>query len=122
MTTQAAALRALIEKVEAGNATFQDFDACKIFGDVAILAPEEAYNGSLDAAKALHEALLPGWTVRLTAFSPNDRSIPYVHLFKMRMTEDDPVMSGNSSGYDGRIPARAWLIAILKAKLSEVTE
>ena len=56
-----------------------------------------AYNGSLDAALALHKALLPGWGwARL-----NDRMA--VEL------------AGSIYSARGPCPARAWLIAILRA-------
>ena len=51
-------LAELIAKVEAGTL---------VPVDLIVLEPEEhawaqrAYDGSLDAAKALHEAVLPGW-------------------------------------------------------------
>ena len=60
---------------------------------------ETAFHGSLDAAKALHEALLPGWGWTVSA----DGSSVY---------GDDPKVY---DGDDARSPARAWLIAILKA-------
>jgi len=57
----------------------------------------KAYRGSLDAAMALHEALLPGWGwARL-----NDRMA--VEL------------AGSIYSARGPCPARAWLIAILRA-------
>ena len=59
--------------------------------------------GSLDAAKALHEALLPGWGYRV---SPS-----YAIVIKPNISEKhlefDAIINNN--------PARAWLIAILKA-------
>lgn len=66
----------------------------------------EAYNGSLDAAKALHEALLPGWDWCVTkdgasVYSPDDNS-PF--------------------DCDGKqtIQARAWLLAILRAHRHQI--
>lgn len=114
------ALDKLIEAVEAGTAGAVDFCAAfpssmKYEDSISALDAALAYKGSLDAALALHEALLPGWTVRLCAFTPHGNSAPHVHVFKMRQTEDDPIMSGNSSGYSGDTPARAWLLAILRA-------
>lgn len=128
------ALKALLVKVEAG-----DFDApaggarapyFNGFMDVAEQAFSyriagvhrlawDAYKGSLNEAKALHEAVLPGWTVRLCAYTPHGNSPPHAHVFYMRQTESDPVRSGSSSGYDGEEISRAWLIAILKALIAE---
>lgn len=76
-----------------------------------------AYNGSLDAAKALHEALLPpinqytidegpsGCGAQIVIW-PNGLSVGCELIF---------------NGYD-YTPARAWLIAILKAYKSKVQE
>ena len=106
-------------KVKAGETTPLSIDWADTLGFEAYDYGRKAYAGSLDAAKALHEAMLPGWTVRMTATIGVDKSFPYVHIFKMRMTEDDPVMSANSSGYEGYDPARAWLIAILRALIEQ---
>ena len=72
--------------------------------DLGLIA-RNAYNGSLDAAKALHDALLPGWDadieVRLVL---SDATVYGCGLFE----------GSRESGTD-ESPARAWLIAILKA-------
>lgn len=59
----------------------------------------DAFSGSLDAAKALHDALLPGWT--WTRWPQGDFEVG----------------KGFGEFYIGKSldPARAWLIAILKA-------
>lgn len=56
MTTD---LDRLIEAVEEGSATTMKFDDA-LDGHSPAMA-EMAYLGSIDAAVALHEALLPGW-------------------------------------------------------------
>lgn len=60
----------------------------------------DAFKGSLDAAKALHDALLPGWWQQ------------------QRISTRTRVQVGNVAEmpwcYDD-IPARAWLIAVLRA-------
>ena len=59
----------------------------------------QTYKGSLDAAKALHDALLPGksWTV-----CPGGAGVDYSrHDYRAEADNDNP--------------ARAWLIAILRA-------
>jgi hypothetical protein len=66
-----------------------------------------AFYGSLDAAKRLHDALLPGWKwdVTLHAASveePNRRFNPNFPL--------EVLWSGSCDD-----PARAWLLAILRA-------
>lgn len=97
------ALDDLIAAVEGGTWSFngwadQPIDR-KHMGKV-----DDAYNGSLDAAKALHNAVLPGWT-------NNDhlrRGMRYT-TFIGKSVEDEPVDAVSND------PARAWLIAILKA-------
>jgi hypothetical protein len=75
----------------------------------------EAYNGSLDAAKALHEAVLPelGWEVMRTSKYPG--MVPGSSRFEFRADV------GWGTTWVGRAadPARAWLIAILQALISE---
>lgn len=117
--TRIDALKALLEKVKAGDdAGFRAANRA-VFStpcqDVAMQLREEhcrhAYKGSLDAAKALHEALLPA------------------PLFQWHLSNEV-----NFDGFVGSIfgckqdryiatshnadPARAWLIATLKALIS----
>ena len=68
-----------------------------------------AYQDDLNAARMVHKALLPDWTVRITA-TLEVPSEPYVHIFKMRRTEDDPVQSGRGSSTS---LGRAYLLAVL---------
>jgi hypothetical protein len=68
----------------------------------------QAYSGSLDAAKALHEAVLQGWA------------------WSLYEEDSGEFLSIVSKGYNVKIyqanwhtdPARAWLIAILKALIA----
>lgn len=114
MTTQTEALDRLIEAVKAGlwpDSTLALRSAPRDFAELlGFFALDRrtrlawsAYHGSLDAAKALHEALLPGWDVDVDIrdvlsdawiFSPKDDW----HIIG---THEDP--------------ARAWILAILKA-------
>jgi hypothetical protein len=103
----------LIEAVEAGddvllllavrNMSSAARDKGEHFRSVDML---KAFSGSLDAAKDLHDALLPGWEWNIDAGDGayveqrGDFGVPY--------TADIPNM-----------PARAWLLAILKAKQAE---
>ena len=67
---------------------------------------EKAYGRkSLDAAKALHEALLPGWI-----WQKSGGKISVQH-WEVEHTHTD---------YD--VPARAWLVAILKAYQAQLAE
>jgi hypothetical protein len=63
----------------------------------------KAYKGSLDAAKALHDVVLPGW-----GFVIDDGRSLVVRV--------DVVFSAKAS-----TPARAWLIAILRALIAQDT-
>ncbi len=100
------AIRKLREQVEAGEWDFRpDAPARQVFpynsaivNDLGLTA-RAAFEGSLDAAKALHDALLPGksWTV-----CPGGAGVDYSrHDYRSEADNDNP--------------ARAWLIAILRA-------
>lgn len=95
------ALDNLIEAVEAGWAPdvleHSDAMSAKYIRQVM-----DAYHGSLDAALALHEALLPGWRARID-----------VGTRRHRCWTVDP-MNKKVDAY-GSSPARAWLLAILRA-------
>ena len=72
-----------------------------------------AYNGSLDAALRLHEALLPGWEYAL--YGPNDS----YHLHQAQL-ETPAMRAALDIGFspisgEAESPARAWLLAILRA-------
>ena len=97
--TDTTALDALIQAVEAGEPNRNDGTLYRLFGDNWVHAWDVIDRGSLDAAKALHEALLPGWGWTVSA----DGASVY---------GDDPKVY---DGDDARSPARAWLLAILKA-------
>lgn len=62
-----------------------------------------AYNGSLDAALRLHEALLPGWGWVLDMMDGETAA----HVYSP--------FGAKHFGADSTIPARAWLLAILRA-------
>ena len=105
--TRKEALAELIAKVEAGEAWPMGRVADRY--DVGIMGAHwsqayKACNGSLDAAKALHEAVLPGWTFVIGPAA--------AHLWR---NEDygDPFCAPYEGKSDN--PARAWLLAILHA-------
>ena len=96
-------LRALIEAVERGDELprplpFQCSTSALVLG---------AFNGSLDAALALHEALLPGWEWTLDA--GDGASVENRGNFGWTYSADASV---------GNI-ASAWLLAILRAVEAE---
>ena len=108
-------LRELRDKVAAGEATTMAFDdAFAGFPDT--FTPdraEQCYFGSLDAARALHEALLPGWEWCVDGV---DALVQEPHL-PGRITQAKPVY-GAAQGN----PARAWLLAILDALIAKETD
>ena len=94
-------LKALLAKVEAGDRTFSLKDTpLRGYGELV----QSAYNGSLDAAKALHEAALDGWSW----------SAPHQERFTLCHTD---FYEQNGSHHTN--PARAWLIAIIKALIAK---
>ena len=99
MTTQdKTPIRALIEAVEDGRiSTDLIMDA---FGngwdDIMVLG---AFDGYLDAAKELHEALLPGWQRQISESNAKVYERPNIAFFGEAVDND----------------ARAWLLAILNA-------
>ena len=105
-------IRALIEAVEAGTWEFdinQDPSGDMSFAILgkysAFVLAWDAFRGSLDAAKALHEALLPGWKFKLEAHAAISFAWighPNEMLFRQHQSSFDTL-------------ARAWLLAILKA-------
>lgn len=109
------ALQRLIEAVEAGA-----YDAQVALFNCFAEAWEEAfgthtgpnydtgfkaYRGSLDAAKAIHDALLPGW--HWCADDGQGQDSPFWHVFEF---DGERRAEG-----EAKTPARAWLIAILAA-------
>jgi hypothetical protein len=113
MTDRKDALTKLLAKVEAGGVmNYQDtlplvrgwrspLEYFRITDDL-----EAAYNGSLDAAKALHKAVLPEWHWNVS----KDGVARIVIPSRLR-----PIPT---VGKSDATPARAWLIAILKALIA----
>jgi hypothetical protein len=111
--TRKDALTALRDKVRTGTAIEADFaeawpNATQSEHSNAWLA----YIGSIDAAKQLHDAVLPGWTRDVDATAPECgidvtlwRPIPCGQYSQFRATKD--------------CEARAWLLAILSALIAQ---
>ncbi len=109
--TRHESLTALLAKVEAGELTLDVnanapywtiFNYDKRWHDIL-----SAYHGSLDSAKALHEAVLTGFFWQRQGF--------------VMIVTNDHTGWGNGiywRGRDDHNPARAWLIAILKALIA----
>jgi hypothetical protein len=72
-------------------------------------------NGSLDAAAALHEAVLPMWVGMIKVGADGNPSQCVVSLLYPRGANSTNISVWNSC------PARAWLIAIIKALIAKET-
>ena len=118
---QLTALKELAEKVEAGTLSDElspHYARRGLWSNSAFQLDERklafrAYNGSLDAAHSLHKAVLGDWwwlieyedlTSEVSLYSPDSRST---------IIDVD-----NFAGS----PARAWLLAIIKAKIAELED
>ena len=102
--TRKEALAELIAKVEAGVRPAQDGSCYKLFGDAWVHVYDIHHNGSLDAAKALREAVLT------PDFVMSSDSTGYAHLYR-----DEHECTHT---WDALLPgqqARAELLAILRA-------
>jgi hypothetical protein len=108
------ALQDSLAKVEAGEAA-DKFGSMRAYwcADMQVDAMR-AYSGSLDAAHDLHEAVLPGWDWIVTndASHAGEGDGPMAAVAPLG-TSDDYFKSSSTN------PARAWLIAVLKALIAE---
>lgn len=104
------ALAALIEAVEGG--ADETLPWRQVFGWDDTLNADAACRGSLDAAKALHEALLPGWIVH-RLYGPYPRDPRWRMQIRDASRKSIPVAAISPD------PARAWLLAILRAIAAE---
>ena len=122
--TQLDALDKLIAAVEAGefdgqpakyNAFARAWEAAfGAFFEPNFTGPFSAYCGSLDAALALHNALLPGWVATIWA-GGEAAGVKYWWA-----TVEDWNSGEEVSAESLPSPARAWLLAILKAYRAQV--
>jgi len=119
--TRLDALRALLEQVEAGTATGDpngwavpreqsQLITLALGDDDEIWANfVAAHDGSIDAAKALHEVVLPGWNFSVFR---NIASVSQTALHDVGYLTAEHIGEADN-------PARAWLLAILRALLEE---
>jgi hypothetical protein len=109
------ALKELLAKVESGffplDTSARDIGLENVDSLPLINTMFAAFGGSLDAAKALHEAVLPGWGWHIR----QDDQGCYGHT----IYPGYQVTPGGGSIEGGSNPARAWLIAILRALIAE---
>ena len=104
-------LRGLIEAVAAGRDDSEKWRPA--LGDHAFDGMT-AFHGSLDAAKRLHDALLPGWRVGQIGqahAAPEDTP----DSWRVWIVAPDYLESTVQSEAECTSPARAWLLAILRA-------
>lgn len=110
------ALKELAAKVEAGEWDHSPNGAArKVFpyksasiDDLGLIAAE-AFNGSLDAAKVLHDALVPGWTIHIGTENNGEFHVIVGSPSNVRLYDE----AFNA------IMARAWLLAILRALIDK---
>jgi hypothetical protein len=121
--TRKEALAELIAKVEAGRIMpAKEFEATlgtepvpSGMGYSKGMCAWQAHNGSLDAAKALHDAVLPDWAIERLVHWPG-------HDATVRLWGTHEKDGGRWHRFsDGKVNAtastltRAWLLAILRA-------
>jgi hypothetical protein len=109
-------LTKLLAKVKAGDTLFLDGDFVAVFG---VFGPPnqgntwmayKAYNGDLNAAKELHEAVVPEWRVT-HAFG-----LISGEMATFNLTHNEKISTYVSAKSVN--PARAWLIAIIEALIA----
>lgn len=116
----------LIEAVERGEATMDEFDAVfppdgkpfkKAPKSIASIDAGLAFHGNIDAAKRLHDALLPGWALERLTMWPGSNGQCTAHIWGTHH-KDGERWHHHSDGRQeaaSSTPARAWLLAILRA-------
>ena len=112
------ALKALAGKVEAGTLDGKPESrdlAESAFGSEWVNVGLAYAQGSLDAAKALHEAVLPDFILGTLA-QRGETWVAVVTAWR----EDHPTQKRIYGTSNADNPARAWLLAILKAHISEM--
>ena len=123
MTYDKQALIDLRDKVKAGEFDARTYPLMKLpqMQMETFDLMHAAYNGSIDAAKALHEAVLDGWGWRFSdmygdgmppKYEKKTAWVSKPHNWRVGHTAD--VVDGNE--------ARAWLIAILEALIAETNQ
>lgn len=116
--TRLQALKDLREKVKQGKRGV-GLNTSSCFSTPTDMDAIEAFDGSLDAAEALHEALLPGFAWLLRRADEEDDPIYYGKFLAN-------IWNGTGNPDSGKrhfpvwsdTPARAWLIAILSALIA----
>ena len=104
-------IRKLIEMVESSSIAYSNLDPFVAALGMNTQANDAhmAYRGSLDTAKALHEALLPGWVAR-PQIGGAGAGVKVWHC-----TIEDWDTGYEIEANNMKCPARAWLLAVLRA-------
>jgi hypothetical protein len=115
--TRKQALIELRDKVKAGGDTLgevldieRELNVKPLGGHVTTFW--KAAHGSLDAAKVLHDAVLPGWTASIGQNAHHHNWSAWVRLVEGGIISKEFIL-GEAT------PARAWLLAILDALISQ---
>lgn len=114
-------LRELIGAVEAGSRGDDFWSAVQAIPPMHITAVTQARDGSLDAAKALHDALLPGWRVANIGQRYGAHEDP-PDAWRVWLVAPDYLDTCAQKMAVAITPARAWLLAILRAMEAEGRE
>ncbi|PCJ24119.1 MAG: hypothetical protein COA96_10260 [SAR86 cluster bacterium] len=120
MMTQKAKLERLLAKVEAGEARFMSeyFRVSDILGSENATNAWSSNGGSLDAVHSLHKAVLGDrWAFR----SSDPNNTEWVVTLERRVSKVR-LDVGQNCVQARQSPSRAWLIAIIKALISECEE
>ena len=112
MTDRKQALQGLLAKVET-NVNSMGHEWIDGFGHDNFAYASQAFSGSIDAFVALLNAVLPGWWWQVSA-TWNGKA----HVALYPPNPPNPAGTGKASGSNPD-PARAGLIAILKALIAK---
>ena len=116
--TRLEALKELAAKVEAGRWEANTPTLRTLWADLSHDQVMTAFNGSLDAAAALHKAVLPEWHYAVdgkpSGCEAQVFTVPTVDEIFMCDVEMEAVATVNENN-----PARAWLLAILRALIAQ---
>lgn len=114
MTNQLTALRELAERVDGGYANFIHFKIAFGYEDGG--TAEGAFLGSLDAAHLLHKAV--GGNMSQFSIVTDPTCLKVTVCYWPNGLSETPECYGE--GWHEVNPARAWLLAIIKAKITEL--
>ena len=118
-------LEKLIDAVKLGQFSRADFDLCvetlpkDLFSAHNVV--QVMLNNSMDAAKKLHEAVLPGWTVNNShKVRQTDNGKPHNLQWECMIVRYSPTIERVSA--QSYSPASAWLLCILKAYMLHLVQ